>query len=121
MLEPSLDRQRGILVVEISGPLSVADIERISALLDPYLADAGRLRGMLVDARRHPGWSDIEAILSHERFLRDHAPLIDRIALVTDSDLVAVLTRFATLGRCPALRRFPWSEYHAARAWLEEG
>ena len=121
MLEPSLDRARSLLILEVSGPLTAADFERMSALLDPWLEEAGRLRGMLVDARRNPGWSDIEAIVRHERFLRDHAPYIDRIALVTDSDLMAVLTRLATRSFPPEVRRFPWADYHAALAWLTEG
>jgi hypothetical protein len=121
MLDPSLDRERSILVLEVSGPLTTADFDRMSALLDPWLEEAGRLRGMLVDARRNPGWSDIEAIASHERFLRDHAPYIDRIALVTDSDLMAALTRLATRALAPTIRRFAWAEYHAAMAWLEGG
>jgi hypothetical protein len=119
MLDPSLDRARSLLVLEVSGPITAADIDRLAALLDPWLEEAGRLRGLLIDARRNPGWSDIEAILRHERFLRDHAPHIDRIAVVTDSDLVALLTRLAARGVPPEIRRFPWAEYHAAMAWLE--
>lgn len=121
MLEPSLDRERSILVLEVEGPLTKADFERMSALLDPWLEQAGRLRGLLVDARRNPGWSDVEAIVSHERFLRDHAPFIDRIALVTDSDLMAVLTRLGVRGLPCEIRRFPWSGYHEAMAWLAGG
>lgn len=121
MLEPSLDRERSILVLEVSGPLTAADFERMSALLDPWLEEAGRLRGLLVDARRNPGWSDIEAIASHERFLRDHAPYIDRVALVTDSDLMAGLARLATRVLPFMVRRFAWAEYHQAMAWLDGG
>jgi len=37
MLDPSLDRARSILILEVSGPLSAADFARMSALLDPWL------------------------------------------------------------------------------------
>jgi hypothetical protein len=121
MLEPSLDRERSILVLEVSGPLTTADFERMAGLLDPWLEEVGRLRGLLVDARGLPGWSDVEALFAHERFVRHHAPAIERVALVTDSDLMAALTRLAARALPPTIRRFAWSEYHQAMAWLEGG
>jgi hypothetical protein len=121
MIEPSLDRSRGILVLELSGPQQALDTVRICALLDPYLAEAGRLRGLLVDTRRAPGWADAEALLAEERFLLRYLPVIDRVAFVTDSDLIAALARLATRGASPIFRRFPWRGFHEAMAWLEEG
>jgi len=59
--------------------------------------------------------------VSNERFLRDHAALIDRIALVTDSDLMAAFSRLATGALSPLIRRFAWADHHAAVAWLAEG
>lgn len=120
MIEPSLDRARGILVLELSGPQAAIDAERVAALLDPWLEAGNRLRGLLVDARRSPGWADAEALFAEERVLRRYLPAIDRVAFVTDSDLLAALARLATRGATPELRRFPWSGRHEAMAWLDE-
>jgi hypothetical protein len=118
MIEPSLDRARGILVLELTGPQEASDAARVSALLDPWLAEAGRLRGLLVDTRQAPGWADAEALFAEERFLSAYLPRIDRIAFVTDSTLVATLARLATRGAPPDVRRFPWSSFHTAMEWL---
>lgn len=117
-MDLELERERGVLVVEPLGPLSAADFDRMAALLDPYLAEAGRLRGLLVDTRALPGWDGLGAMLAHEGFIRAHAGRIDRVALVTDSEVAAILARIADFALPPQIRRFPWNERPLAMEWL---
>jgi hypothetical protein len=118
VLELELMREIGVLVAEPEGPLAAEDFDRMAALLDPYLDQAGRLKGLLVDTRRLPGWDGLPGLLAHERFLRGHAPRIDRVAIVTDSDAAGLLAWMADLALAPQVRRFAWSERHAAMDWL---
>lgn len=108
-------------MLEPGGPLETEDFDRLSALLDPCLAEAGRLRGLMVNTRSFPGWDGFEVLFAHERFVRVHAPLIDRVALVTDSNLVPVFARPASLALSPMIRHFPWDKRHEAMAWLAGG
>ncbi len=113
-----LERERGVLVVEPLGRLSAADFDRMSALLDPFLAEAERLRGLLVDTRALPGWDGLGAMLAHEGFIRAHAGRIDRVALVTDSEVAGIVARIADFALPPQVRRFAWNERHLAMGWL---
>lgn len=113
-----LERELGVLVVEPLGPLSAADFDRMAALLDPFLAETERLKGLLVDTRALPGWDGLGAMLAHEGFLRAHAGRIDRVALVTDSEIAGIVARIADFALPPQVRRFPWDERHEAMAWL---
>lgn len=120
MLDLELTRETGVLIAEPDGPLCAEDFDRMAALLDPYLDEAKRLRGLLVDTRRLPGWDGMRSMLAHERFVRGHAPRIDKVAIVTDSDVATVIAWVADLALSPQIRRFAWNERHEAMAWLTE-
>ncbi|WP_137178630.1 STAS/SEC14 domain-containing protein [Roseomonas sp. AR75] len=120
MLEMELMRQRGVLVLEPDGPLTEEDFDRLGALIDPYLEEAGRLRGLMVDTRSFPRWDGLDGLLAHGRFVRGHAAKVDRVALVTDSDLAGMLARVAAALLPPKLRRFDSGERAQAMAWLTE-
>ncbi len=118
MLGMELLRDRGILVLEPDGPLAAEDFDRLAALVDPCLAEAGELRGILVDTRNFPRWDGLDALLAHGRFVRGHAGRVKRIAIVTGSDLSAMVARVAGAILPPEIRRFETGERPQALAWL---
>lgn len=118
MLGMELLRDRGIVVLEPDGPLTAEDFGRLAALVDPFLAEAGELRGVLVDTRRFPGWDGLDALLAHGRFVQGHVAQVKRIAIVTGSDLAGMIARVAGAILPPEVRRFQTGERGQALAWL---
>lgn len=118
MLGMELLRDRGIVVLEPAGPLAAEDFDHLATLVDPYLAEAGILRGVLVDTRRFPSWDGLDALLAHGRFVHGHAGRVKRIAIVTESDLAGVVARVAGAILPPEVRRFEAGERDQALAWL---
>ncbi|GKS58141.1 hypothetical protein YTPLAS18_16680 [Nitrospira sp.] len=72
MLAYELLRKEGILLVRPQGPIQAGDFEAVATVVDPYIEQAGRLRGVLIEAPSFPGWDSFGALLSHLRFVRDH-------------------------------------------------
>jgi hypothetical protein len=120
MLVMELLRDRGIVVLEPDGPLAAADFDRLAALVDPYLEQAGSLRGLLIDTRGFPGWDGLDGLFAHGRFVRGHAARVKRVAIVTDSDLAGMLARLAGAVLPPEIRRFDSGQLEQAHAWLLE-
>ncbi|MBR0651450.1 STAS/SEC14 domain-containing protein [Roseomonas terrae] len=120
MLGMELLHDRGIVVLEPAGPLAAEDFDRLAAMVDPYLAEAGALRGVLVDTHRFPGWDGLDALLAHGRFVRGHVAHVKRIAIVTASDFAGMIARVAGAVLPPEVRRFEPGERPQALAWLEE-
>jgi hypothetical protein len=118
MLVMELLRDRGIAVLEPDGPLAAQDFDRLAALVDPYIAEVGELRGLLIDTRSFPGWDGLDGLLAHGRFVRGHAARVKRIAIVTDSDLAGMLARVAGAVLPPEIRRFESGHLEQAHAWL---
>ena len=115
-----LERELGVLVVEPLRPLTAADFERMALLIDPFLGETGRLKGLMVDTRALPGWDGLGAMFAHEGFIRAHAGRVDRVALVTDSEIAAIVARIADYALPPHVRRFAYAERRAAMDWLCE-
>jgi hypothetical protein len=119
MIEFELLRDKGILLVRPSGPLSADDFRKIAVTVDPYIAEKGKLNGVLVEAPSFPGWDSIVALIEHFRFVRGHHRDIERVAAVIDDDFLKIALRIAAHFAHPEIRVFPRSEKAHALAWLE--
>lgn len=95
MIDFELLADSGVLVVKPSGPLSAADFEKQTAIVDPYIARNGRLVGLLIDAPSFPGWDGFAGFMQHFRFVRDHHRNIERVAAVTDNTFLKIAPRIA--------------------------
>ena len=108
----------GVLILEPQGELETGDFERLNNELDPYIAEAGGLKGFVVIAKHFPGWDDFAAMLSHLRFVKDHHSKIRKVAFVSDDRLLSVLPRIAGQFLVAETRTFPMSERDAAMLWV---
>jgi hypothetical protein len=95
MVKFELLRDRGILILSPDGPLEKADFERLSQEIDPFIASAGGLTGLMVCAKAFPGWDSVAALVSHLKFVRNHHRQVARVAIVTDSELLKIMPHIA--------------------------
>lgn len=121
MLQYELLHERGILVVKPEGALAAEDFSALAAAVDPYIEQRGELAGLVIDAPEFPGWENFAGLLSHLRFVRDHHRRIRRIAVVSDSALLAVGPRIANHFVNAEVRSFGAADRAAALAWIESG
>ena len=85
MIDFELLRDEGILVLRPLGPLEAADFSLMTDQVDAYLADHGKLHGVLIHAKSFPGWKNFSALLAHFKFFKDHIKRIERIAVAADA------------------------------------
>jgi len=117
MVKYELKRTESILIVEPAGPLEASDFEHLNQEVDPYIAETGRLGGLLIHARSFPGWHDPAALLSHMKFVGNHLPKIGKVAVVSDSPL-SVFPQLASLFAPAKIRHFDYAKNEAALEWL---
>ena len=55
MLNDKLLLLEGILVLEPDAPLQAADFEGLAREIDPYIAEHGKLQGLMIRAKAIPG------------------------------------------------------------------
>jgi len=112
--------EQGVLIMQPNGELEAADFERLSARVDPYLAEAGVLGGVMIVAEHFPGWDDLAALISHLRFVREHHRKVRRVALVTSDRLVSALPRFASRFLDSEVRSFTMQQRDEALLWVAQ-
>ena len=119
MIQHELLREQGILILKPQGALRAEDFTALAAVVDPYIEQHGELKGLMIDAPAFPGWEDFAALVSHLRFVRDHHRKIKRIAIVSDSKLLALGPKIAGHFVSAELRNFATAERAAALKWIE--
>ena len=118
MLEHKLLSETGVLIARPKGPLSAGDFSALAADADAYIETHGALKGLMICAQKFPGWENIDAAISHFKFVRDHHRKIAKVAVVSDSDVLALLPRLASHFVSAEVKRFKGDEEAKALAWI---
>jgi hypothetical protein len=119
MLKYELLRNESILIVEPEAPLETKDFKDLNCEVDPYIADTGKLRGLMIYTECFPGWENFAAFLSHLKFVKNHHQKIGKVAAVTDNGFLAILPRIASHFVEAEIRHFPWNDKEPAMDWLK--
>jgi hypothetical protein len=114
-------RDAGILIVTPQGPLEKADFELVQQEVDPFIAAKGGLTGLMIYAKSFPGWKNFEGLLSHLRFVGEHQRKIERVAAVSDSELLTIMPSIVAHFVHAEVKHFGFDEKERALAWLETG
>lgn len=120
MLNHKLLLPEGILVLEPDAPLQASDFEGLAREIDPYIAEHGKLPGLMIHAKAFHGWANLDAFLAHMRFIESHHQKILRLAVVTDSSLLTEVPKIATHLVRAEVKQFPESGYEDALRWLRQ-
>jgi hypothetical protein len=118
MLNHTLLAPEGILILEPTSPLEAADFAALGREIDPYIAEHGSLTGVMVHAKAFPGWVNLQAALAHMRFIESHLQKIQRLAVVSNSVLLAELPKLAAHLVHLDVKHFSEAAYEDALQWL---
>jgi hypothetical protein len=121
MIHCELLRSQGVLTLRPQGALRAEDFVTLASTVDPYIEQHGELNGLMIEAQSFPGWNDFAALVSHVRFVRDHHRRIRRIAVVSDSKMLALAPKLASHFVSAEVRAFDTADRAAALAWLQSG
>ena len=116
-LSYQLITEEGVLVVDPSQPLRAEDFVTLANTIDPFIESHGALNGLVVHARTFPGWENLSALLGHVRFAAAHKDKVLRIALVSDSNLAALMPKLAQHFVSAEVKHFSYEKIERAIEW----
>ena len=119
MLDYSILKPEGILVIKPNAPLSKEDFGGLSSLVDAYLSDHAKLQGVLIHVKGFPGWENFGGFTAHMHFVSEHQKKVRRVAIVTDSQLASVAESMGTHFMAAEIKHFPFADDAKALEWLE--
>jgi hypothetical protein len=118
MLNYELRQDEGILVLHPEGPLEATDFNLITSRVDAYLAEHGKLHGLLIQAKSFPGWKGFAAMLAHLKFIEAHIQRIEKVAVVADGVLANIMPDIAKHFVHAEIKHFDFVSEDAAWLWL---
>jgi hypothetical protein len=119
MLDYSIMKPEGILVLKPNTALSKEDFAGLTAAVDAYLSDHAKLRGVMVQAKRFPGWENFGGFTAHMHFVRGHHKKVERVAIVTDSPVAGIAESLGKHFISAEVRHFPYADDAKALDWLK--
>jgi hypothetical protein len=119
MLDYSIMKPEGILVLKPRAPLSKEDFAGLSAAVDAYLSDHPKLHGVLIQSKAFPGWENFGGFTAHMHFVSEHHKQVERLAIVTDSPVAGLGESLARHFTSAEVRHFPFVDDAKALEWLE--
>jgi hypothetical protein len=121
MLNAQLFREDSVLMVTPIDEINLDDFEQIRHLVNPYIEEYGPLHGLLIDAHSYFSWEDFTNLLSQLHFINSYEKSIERVAIVTDNEILAFLPRLASSFINAELKHFIFQDREKARTWLRTG
>ncbi len=119
LLDYSIIKPEGILVLKPDAHLSKEDFGRVGAAVDSYLSDHAMLHGVLIHTKGFPGWENFGGFTAHLHFVSEHHTKVKRVAVVTDSTFAGVVESLAKHFVSAEVRSFPFADDAKALAWLK--
>jgi hypothetical protein len=119
MLNYEFMNDAGILMLHPDEPLSEKDFITLTIQVDSYLLGHGKLHGILIHAKKFPGWKNFSALLAHLKFLKNHLKKVEKVAVVADGVIADILPGIAGHFVHAEVRHFDFSRENEALAWLK--
>lgn len=120
MITVEVDPDTSIAILKPQGLLTSSDFETVKGIIDPYIDEAGRLNGLIVHARKFPGWESFKDLSSHLKFSRDQHEHVPRVAVVSDSALNRVRQTLSEHFPRAEIRIFAFQDLEKAKRWIAQ-
>ena len=117
---PKFITDKEVLVVEVTGPLGKEDFDKLSEKVDPWIETHHSLRGIVVHAKKFPGWENLGSFFRHVDFIGEHHRKVKHLAVAADGILPEVLPKLASYFVDAEVKHFGYDELQNAIAWAAE-
>ncbi|MCJ7618319.1 MAG: STAS/SEC14 domain-containing protein [Desulfobacterales bacterium] len=118
MISCNLDRQKALLHVRPTGPLSKEDFNELTHIVDPFIKEASGLAGLILEIAHFPGWEDLGSVIRHFRFVRDHYKKVKKAAVVTDSPIGNAAEHITSHFLSSQIKHFSAGDLKEAKLWI---
>ncbi len=118
-LSAQLQTEKGVLVIEPHGPVTAADFDYLTSVVDPWLEEHQKLNGVVVHAKAFPGWDNFGGFVRHLQFVREHHQRVERVAVVADGLAATLLPRLGSFFVRAKIKSFRSDDVELATAWCE--
>jgi len=119
-LQASIDDVKGVMYFKPLGEIIPEDFEYLGMLMDSYTERKKDLKGLVIDASSFTGYESFEAFITHLKFVVGHQKYVEKLAILTDSDLVIFGEKLGSIFIHAEVKRFKVADKDRAFEWVEK-
>ena len=112
------DEQHGVLLLDVKNPFSGDDFRAISNIIEPYFATHGELRGVIINSKKFPYWSNVQNRAEYLNFARDNHHKFKKAALGMGGFFTKIVARIARGRVHPEVKIFKYNQIEKAQSWI---
>ena len=118
MVNVEFDAQKAIAILSPTETLHSDDFAKLAEMIDPYIAEHGKINGLIIYTENFPGWEDFSAFISHIRFVNQHEKHISKVALVSEATILDFTAKIANHFVDAEIATFDYKDLDAAKTWM---
>jgi hypothetical protein len=117
MIDIETKRPENVFVVTPKGSISAEDFKTLGSTIDNYINEHDAVPRLVFRLSELPHWKDFEAMAAHFQLVKDHQKIIPKVAIVSDSSLLALMRVLVDQFTGARIRRFPEEAFDDAVNW----
>lgn len=117
MIDIEIKRAENVFLLKPRGSISADDFKSVASTIDGYINEHDAVPRLVFQVGELPHWKDLEAMTAHLHLVRDHHKIIPKVAIVSDSALLALLRPVVDVFTGAKVRRFPADALDDAINW----
>ncbi|MEO7039883.1 MAG: STAS/SEC14 domain-containing protein [Gemmatimonadaceae bacterium] len=106
-----------VVTLTPAGALSAEDFARLTSTIDQYINENERAPNLVIHVGKLPHWDSFLSFRKHLRFVRNHEPLVKKVAIVGDNFAVRTLPLLMDLFVSAKVRPFSEARFAEAQQW----
>lgn len=120
MLKTTLNKENAIVTLHPDGALSKDDFTQAAEVIDTYLEQGNKLKGVIIYTKDFPGWESFASLISHLKFVKEHQKKVTHLAFVTDSIIGEFAEKIVRHFVDPEVKTFSFDQLEKAQQWILE-
>jgi hypothetical protein len=120
MIKHEFRENDGILIIEPESSLQAGDFDTLSSIVDPYIRENGKLKGLIIYTESFPGRQGFGAMLVYIKFVKDHHAHISKVAAVADEGIIAILPTITDHFVRADVKHFGADDLESAIEWTQQ-
>lgn len=112
------DDHHGVLLLDVVNPFTEEDFSKISEIIDPYFSEHQELRGIIINSKKFPYWSDARNRAQYLEFARNNHFKFQKVALNMGGFFTKIVARIARGRIHPEVKIFKYNQIEKAQNWV---
>jgi len=112
------DDKNGVLLLDVKKPFTHDDFKTISAIIDPFFEAHGELKGLIINAKKFPYWSDAYNRSEYLNFASANHQKFQKAALGINGFFTKIVARIARGRVHPEIKIFKYNQIEKAQSWI---